>query len=158
MSRIDRTAPVYSIGVVEKLTGLTGRQIRYYEQHGLIRPQRTKGKQRLYSPADVDRLLQIKELLNQGLSLQGIKGWLDGHAAGSGPAGAKPPPRHEVPLPPVEGVPQLDHDLIVSQLAAGRKLTSIFPVDNQAELIRRLTAPGFSRPGSEHASEEANMD
>ncbi|MDI3281518.1 MAG: MerR family transcriptional regulator [Bacillota bacterium] len=65
--------PVYTIGVVEAMTGLTGRRIRYYEQMNLLSPARTKGNQRLYSEADVARLLRIKELLAQGLNIEGIR-------------------------------------------------------------------------------------
>lgn len=65
--------PLFSIGIVMKLTELTARQIRYYEEQGLIFPDRTKGNQRLFSFNDVDRLLEIKNLLDKGLNLAGIK-------------------------------------------------------------------------------------
>lgn len=71
--RAKAEIPVYTIGVVEAMTGLTGRRIRYYEQMHLLSPARTKGNQRLYSEADVARLLRIKELLAQGLNIEGIK-------------------------------------------------------------------------------------
>ncbi|MDI3299082.1 MAG: MerR family transcriptional regulator [Bacillota bacterium] len=64
--------PVFSIGTVEKLTGLTSRQIRYYETKGLVRPGRTPGHQRVYTRAQVERLRQIKRLLDEGRSLQSI--------------------------------------------------------------------------------------
>ncbi|WP_066193650.1 MULTISPECIES: MerR family transcriptional regulator [Gracilibacillus] len=74
MSDIDRrTMPLFSIGIVKSLTGLTARQIRYYEQHQLIHPSRTEGNQRLFSFNDVDRLLEIKDLIEKGLNLAGIK-------------------------------------------------------------------------------------
>lgn len=60
-----------------KLTELTARQIRYYEANDLIAPERTKGNQRLFSFNDVDRLLQIKDLLDKGLNMAGIKLLLD---------------------------------------------------------------------------------
>ncbi|SER08700.1 MerR family transcriptional regulator, glutamine synthetase repressor [Gracilibacillus ureilyticus] len=74
MSDIDRRSmPLFSIGVVKSLTDLTARQIRYYEQHQLIHPSRTEGNQRLFSFNDVDRLLEIKELIEKGINLAGIK-------------------------------------------------------------------------------------
>ncbi len=74
MSDLDRRSmPLFSIGIVKSLTGLTARQIRYYEQHQLIHPSRTEGNQRLFSFNDVDRLLEIKELIEKGLNLAGIK-------------------------------------------------------------------------------------
>lgn len=68
-----RSMPLFSIGIVMKLTELSARQIRYYEEQGLIFPERTKGNQRLFSFNDVDRLLEIKDLLDKGLNLAGIK-------------------------------------------------------------------------------------
>ncbi|MEW9677791.1 MerR family transcriptional regulator [Lentibacillus sp. L22] len=68
-----RLMPLFSIGMVKKLTELTARQIRYYEEHGLIEPERTNGNQRLFSFNDVDHLLEIKDLLDKGINLAGIK-------------------------------------------------------------------------------------
>ncbi|RDW19563.1 MerR family transcriptional regulator [Oceanobacillus arenosus] len=68
-----RSMPLFSIGIVMKLTELTARQIRYYEEHELISPERTAGNQRLFSFNDVDKLLEIKNLLDNGLNLAGIK-------------------------------------------------------------------------------------
>ena len=65
--------PLFSIGIVKSLTGLTARQIRYYEEHQLVHPARTDGNQRLFSFNDVDRLLEIKELIEKGINLAGIK-------------------------------------------------------------------------------------
>ncbi|WP_139193872.1 MerR family transcriptional regulator [Anaerobacillus alkalidiazotrophicus] len=71
--KIRRNMPLFPIGIIKKLTELTPRQIRYYEEHGLIFPIRTDGNQRLYSFNDVDRLLEIKELIEQGINISGIK-------------------------------------------------------------------------------------
>ncbi|MBO8162598.1 MAG: MerR family transcriptional regulator [Brevibacillus sp.] len=70
---IRRNMALFPMGIVMKLTDLTARQIRYYEQHGLIHPARTEGNQRLFSFNDVDRLLEIKALIEQGLNIAGIK-------------------------------------------------------------------------------------
>lgn len=72
-TNIDPDLPSYSIGLVQEKTSLTARQIRYYEQEGLIKPARSDGNQRLYSKNDIAELKQIKELMEQGLSLAGIK-------------------------------------------------------------------------------------
>ena len=56
-----------------QLTELTARQIRYYEEHQLITPMRTEGNRRLFSLNDIDRLLEIKDLIEQGVNLAGIK-------------------------------------------------------------------------------------
>lgn len=70
---IRRNLALFPIGIVQKLTDLTARQIRYYEQHQLVRPARTEGNQRLYSFNDVERLLEVKRLIEQGLNIAGIK-------------------------------------------------------------------------------------
>ncbi|GAB3066777.1 MerR family transcriptional regulator [Virgibacillus ainsalahensis] len=71
-----RSMPLFGIGIVIKLTELTARQIRYYEEHSLIHPERTSGNQRLFSFNDVDKLLEIKNLLDKGLNIAGIKSLL----------------------------------------------------------------------------------
>jgi len=68
-----RNMPLFPMGIVMQLTDLSARQIRYYEQQNFIHPARTKGNQRLFSFNDVDRLLEIKSLLEKGLNIAGIK-------------------------------------------------------------------------------------
>ncbi|OCA89286.1 transcriptional regulator [Bacillus sp. FJAT-27225] len=72
-SEIRRSMPLFPIGIVMQLTDLTARQIRYYEEHQLISPARTEGNRRMFSLNDIDRLLEIKELLDQGINMAGIK-------------------------------------------------------------------------------------
>lgn len=65
--------PLFPIGIVKQLTELSARQIRYYEENDLITPARTEGNRRMFSFNDVDRLLEIKKLIEQGVNLAGIK-------------------------------------------------------------------------------------
>ncbi|HYF91012.1 MAG TPA: MerR family transcriptional regulator [Symbiobacteriaceae bacterium] len=67
--------PVYSMGVAERLTGLTARQIRYWEHHGLLVPDRTKGGQRMYSETDILKLKEIKRLMGEGMTLERVKAY-----------------------------------------------------------------------------------
>lgn len=62
----NNMAGVYPMGVAERVTGLSRRQIRYYESAGLLQPQRTGGGHRLYSDRDVQTLLRIKVLRANG--------------------------------------------------------------------------------------------
>lgn len=57
---------VMTIGTVRELTGLTERQIRYYEEKQLIFPDRTQGGARKYSFEDVDILKEIHTKLQDG--------------------------------------------------------------------------------------------
>lgn len=68
-----RSMSVFPIGSVMKLTDLSARQIRYYEDQGLITPDRTSGNRRLYSLNDMDRLLEIKDFLQEGLNIAAIR-------------------------------------------------------------------------------------
>lgn len=68
-----RDLPLFPISIVKQLTDLSARQIRYYEDHKLIKPARTEGNQRMFSFNDVDILLEIKSLLEKGINLAGIK-------------------------------------------------------------------------------------
>lgn len=70
---IRRTMPLFPMSIVMQLTDLTARQIRYYEEHELVQPARTEGNRRMFSLNDIDRLLEIKELLDQGINMAGIK-------------------------------------------------------------------------------------
>lgn len=70
---IRKTMPLLPISIVMQLTDLTARQIRYYEEHELITPARTEGNRRMFSLNDVDVLLEIKDLLDQGINMAGIK-------------------------------------------------------------------------------------
>jgi MerR family glutamine synthetase transcriptional repressor len=70
---IRRSMPLFPIGTVMQLTELSARQIRYYEEHQLISPARTDGNRRLFSLNDIDRLLEIKDLIDQGVNMAGIK-------------------------------------------------------------------------------------
>lgn len=115
---------LYPIGIVEQLVGLTARQIRYYETHGLISPQRTEGRQRLYTDAEVERLKEIKALMERGMTLQTVKAAL----ANRVPGAAVIFPERKLRLGPPDP----------SRLAAQRPLTSVYPISNRAALIDRL--------------------
>ncbi len=65
-------ASVYTIGVVERMTGLSARQIRYYEAKGLITPKRSSGNQRLYSRAQIETLKEVRALREEQLPLEAI--------------------------------------------------------------------------------------
>ncbi|MBM7586968.1 MerR family glutamine synthetase transcriptional repressor [Bacillus pakistanensis] len=72
-SEIRRGMPLFPMGIVMQLTDLSARQIRYYEEHQLISPARNDGNRRVFSLNDIDMLLEIKDLLDQGINMAGIK-------------------------------------------------------------------------------------
>ena len=75
-----RAKPVlWRIGEVAKLTGVTTRTLRYWEELGLLRPaSRTDGGERLYTPADLRRVTRIRDLQELlGFSLEEVKAVLN---------------------------------------------------------------------------------
>ena len=68
-----RNMAVFPIGSVTKLTDLSARQIRYYEDQELIKPDRNEGNRRMYSLNDMDRLLEIKDFISEGYNIAAIK-------------------------------------------------------------------------------------
>jgi len=74
----ERDEPVYMIGIAARLTGLHPQTVRLYERLGLVAPRRTTNRNRLYSEADVERLLQIRRLTQEmGVNLAGVEVILD---------------------------------------------------------------------------------
>ncbi|WP_261133025.1 MerR family transcriptional regulator [Bacillus sp. Marseille-Q3570] len=71
--QVRRNMPLFPMGIVMQLTELSARQIRYYEENKLITPARSEGNRRMFSFNDVDRLLEIKSLLERGVNLAGIR-------------------------------------------------------------------------------------
>ena len=65
--------PVYMIGIAAELAGMHPQTLRVYERRGLVTPKRTPRGTRLYSDADVERLLRIQELSEEGFNLTGIE-------------------------------------------------------------------------------------
>lgn len=59
---------VITIGTVCELTGLSERKIRYYEEKKLIFPERSsKGKNRKYSFNDIETLMKIANMIEEGV-------------------------------------------------------------------------------------------
>lgn len=69
----NKTISIYFISVASTLSGIHPQTIRTYEEKGLIKPYRTKGGTRRYSQEDVDKLIQIANLSQRGIKLEGIK-------------------------------------------------------------------------------------
>ena len=67
-----RTRGVFAISVAAELVSMQIQNLRVYERHGLVEPDRTAGGTRLYSLEDIDRLTRVRELLAEGLNLAGV--------------------------------------------------------------------------------------
>ena len=66
--------PIYVIGVAARLVQMHPQSLRHYERIGLVVPTRSQGNLRLYSQRDIDRLLQVQQLVNDlGVNLAGVE-------------------------------------------------------------------------------------
>jgi len=111
-------------------TGLSSRQIRYYDQQDLIFPDRSSGNQRLFSENDIKRLAKIKDLLADGNSIETVRSKLR--------------------------TPEVDQNFEVESgfddhfdYYSDVDLDSLYPVSNRSELIKKL-----SRNNKKHSQEE----
>jgi MerR family transcriptional regulator/heat shock protein HspR len=63
----------YTISIAAELVSVHQQTIRHYERLGLIEPQRGKGEIRYFSSEDIDKLLQIRRLVEElGVNLAGV--------------------------------------------------------------------------------------
>ena len=70
--------PLFVISVAARLVKMHPQTLRKYEREGLIAPSRTQGNLRLYSDRDIERLRQVKYLVeDRGLNLAGVQMVLD---------------------------------------------------------------------------------
>jgi DNA-binding transcriptional MerR regulator len=68
----QRHVGVFAISVAADMLSMQVQNLRVYERHGLVEPDRTPGGTRLYSQDDLDRLAHIRDLLAEGLNIAGI--------------------------------------------------------------------------------------
>lgn len=116
----DKDPHMFPIGEVKDRTGLTERRIRYYESLKLLSPRRSEGNQRLYSQRDIERLRQIKQLLDSGVSLKAVRGQLD---------------------PPADDVERDTESYFQGKrIAHGEspRHASLYPLIDRASILRRL--------------------
>ena len=73
---IDVTDKIYSVTQLAQDLGITPRTIRFYEDKGLIAPQRA-GNTRVYTHRDRVRMILILRGKRMGFSLKEIKEFLD---------------------------------------------------------------------------------
>ena len=66
--------PCYVISVAARILGVHAQTLRYYEKVGLIEPSRSRGRVRLYSNRDLERLRRARMLMDDlGVNLAGVE-------------------------------------------------------------------------------------
>ena len=74
MNRWNQNEPCYVISIAARLVGIHVQTLRYYERAGLVAPSRSRGNIRLYSDQDIERLRQIRRLIDDlGVNLAGVE-------------------------------------------------------------------------------------
>lgn len=128
--QVGPESPVFRIGVAKELTGLSERQIRYYDRVGLVSPKRTEGGTRMYSENDIAMLKRIKEMMQWGFRVKEVKEKLEEErlkAEGRGGRGGHIGKRAE------NGA-----GFLATEDERPVVLRSLYPVSNQAALSRTL--------------------
>ncbi len=112
--------PMYVISVAARLVNMHPQTLRYYERAGLVHPTRSRGRIRLYSQRDIDRLRKISRLTDElGVNLAGV----------------------EVILRLTETLTILQQELEKHQI----RLESDYTIDEP--LLEQRAAPGNDSPG-----------
>ena len=69
----DYEEPCFVISVAARVLGVQTQTLRYYERLGLVEPER-RGRQRMYSRRDVERVRRIRTYMDEwGVNLVGAK-------------------------------------------------------------------------------------
>ena len=63
---------------VEELVGITRKNIRFYEEQGLLQVERAENGYREYGLKDVDRLLEIRLLRKLSIPIEDMRQMFDG--------------------------------------------------------------------------------
>ncbi len=76
---------LYSVSELANELGVTPRALRFYEDKGLLAPQRA-GNTRVYTSRDRGRLMLILRGKRLGFTLREVREWLDLYEPGAGQA------------------------------------------------------------------------
>lgn len=73
-NELHEDEPMYVISIAARLVNMHPQTLRYYERAGLINPTRSRGRIRLYSQRDIERLRKIVRLTDSlGVNLAGVE-------------------------------------------------------------------------------------
>jgi DNA-binding transcriptional MerR regulator len=69
----DERRPMFTVGQVADMLDVQQAFLRRLDQHELVSPARSEGFQRRYSRDDIDRVAEVCGLVDEGLTLAGIR-------------------------------------------------------------------------------------
>jgi len=73
----DLPTAVLKIGVLAKVTGVSVRSIRHYDQHGLLASTRTENGYRAFQTVAITQVKQIQRLIASGFNLEEMRSFPD---------------------------------------------------------------------------------
>ena len=74
MRNTGRRTGRFTISVAADIVNVHQQTLRHYERLGLVEPERGKGEIRYYSPQDIERVQQIRRLIDElGVNLAGVE-------------------------------------------------------------------------------------
>ncbi len=135
----NMSKPLFTIGVVADIIGVSVQTLRLWEAKGLINPSR-KGKDRYYSEADVNRLKYIKHLLtDKKLNTFGVREILESDARWIDSQQTAPPKSKAKTTRPAPG--QLRQQTAPTIFADRKRILIIDDDFDQIALLKTLLAP-----------------
>ena len=87
MTTVPRQLTEYRIDDLARAAGTTVRNVRAYQDRGLLPPAARRGRVNVYEQAHLERLHLVAQLLDRGHTLAGIKELLDAWESGRGLGG-----------------------------------------------------------------------
>jgi MerR family transcriptional regulator, heat shock protein HspR len=69
----DYDRPFFTVGQVAEMLDVQQAFLRRLDSHDLVSPARSEGFQRRYSRSDIDRVSEVRGLVDDGLTLAGIQ-------------------------------------------------------------------------------------
>ncbi|HEY4043835.1 MAG TPA: MerR family DNA-binding transcriptional regulator [Rhodopila sp.] len=127
---------LYTVTEIAKELGMTARAVRFYEDKGLISPQRA-GTTRVYSARDRARMILILRGKRLGFSLSAIKEYLDLYDTDI--------TQHAQLRALLGGVTQRREQLLAQRQAIDDALVELADIAAQTEAALRISAPRAKR-------------
>jgi DNA-binding transcriptional MerR regulator len=130
---------LYTVTELAKELGMTARAVRFYEDKGLITPQRA-GTTRVYSARDRARMILILRGKRLGFSLSAIKEYLDLYDADV--------TQHAQLRVLLAGVAKRRDQLLAQRQAIDEALAELADITAQSEAALKIPAPRVKRSAS----------
>jgi MerR family transcriptional regulator/heat shock protein HspR len=70
---VDDDSPFYTISQVAQMLGIQPAALRRLDEQDIVRPGRSDGGQRRYSRHEVERLREVLQLTDGGITLPGVR-------------------------------------------------------------------------------------